>query len=135
MVCLDSSVVIDILRGKESVEEIEKKFDSSNEEVFIPSPVIIEIIRGIYLKDSIKNIKENEKDKISEFLSSFGVLDLDKESAIKTGEIEAELTNRGDLIDIEDIMIAAIAIKNEETLLTKNKKHFERINDLKIEGY
>jgi len=56
MVCLDSSIVIDILRGKESVEAIENKFDSSNEEIFIPSPVIIELIRGIYLKDTIRNI-------------------------------------------------------------------------------
>ena len=135
MVCLDSSVVIDILRGKESVEEIEKKFDSSNEEIFIPSPAVIEIIRGIYLKDSIKNIKENEKDKISEFLSSFRVLDLEKERAINTGEIETELMNMGDIIDLEDIMIGAIALRNNEAIVTRNKKHFEKIKGLKIEGY
>ncbi len=135
MVCLDSSVIIDILRGKGSVELIENNFDSSDEEIFIPSPVIIEIVRGIYLKDSIKNIKENEKAKIDSFLSSFVVLDFDKESAIKTGEIEAELMNMGEIIDLEDIMIGAIVLKNNETLVTRNKKHFEKIRDLRIEIY
>lgn len=32
-------------------------------------------------------------------------------------------------------MIAAISISNNETLITKNKKHFERIEGLKIETY
>jgi len=135
MVCLDSSIVIDILRGKESVKAIENKFDSSNEEIFIPSPVIIELIRGIYLKDTIRNIKEKEKDEINNFLYSFVVLDLNKESAIKAGEIEAELRNAGEMIDLEDIMIGAITLQNNETLITRNKKHFEKIRGLKIEGY
>ena len=135
MVCLDSSIVIDILRGKESVEAIENKFDSSNEEIFIPSPVIIELIRGIYLKDAIRNIKEEEKEEINNFLYSFVVLDLNKESAIKAGEIEAELRNAGEMIDLEDIMIGAITLQNNETLITRNKKHFEKIRGLKIEGY
>src|SRR3989344_4958602 len=114
MVCLDSSIIIDILRGKESVEAIEERFDSSDEEVFIPSPVIIELIRGVYLIDSIKNIKERE---------------------IKTGEIEAELRNSGEIIDLEDIMIGAIALQNNQAILTRNKKHFGRIKGLKVERY
>jgi len=135
MACLDSSVIIDILRGRNSAEVIENKLDSADEEIFIPAPVIIELIWGFYLKSSKSNIKENEKERIDKFLSSFVILDLDKESAIKSGEIEAELINSGELIDLEDIMIAAIAVKNDETLITKNKKHFEKIKDLKVQSY
>ena len=135
MVCLDSSVIIDILRGKTSVEAIEHKFDSINEEIFIPSPTIIELVRGLHLRHSIKNIKEGEEDKINEFLSSFPILNLDKESAIKTGEIESDLINNGQVIDLEDVMIGAIALYNNETLLTRNKKHFEKIKGLVVESY
>ena len=135
MVCLNSSIIIDILRGKESVEAIEERFDSSDEEIFIPSPVIIELIRGIHLIDSIKNIKEREIEEINNFLYSFVVLDFNKESAIKTGEIEAELRNSGEIIDLEDIMIGAIALQNNQAILTRNKKHFERIKGLKVERY
>ena len=135
MVCLDTSFIIDILRGKISISEVKNKFDSLNEQIFIPSPAIIELVRGLYLRDSIKNIKENEKENINNFLSSFQVLDLRKESAIKTGEIEAELRNMGEIIDLEDIMIGAIALTNNETVITKNKKHFKKIKNLRIESY
>ena len=135
MVCLDSSVIIDILRGREHVKEIENKFDSSQEDIFIPSPVIMEIVRGINLKETQKNLKKNEKEEVDNLLSSFFILDFDKESAIKAGEIEAELLNNGEIIDLEDIMIGAIALKNNQVLITRNKKHFERIKDLQIEGY
>ena len=63
------------------------------------------------------------------------MLDLDKNSAILAAKIEADLRNNGEIIDVEDIMIAAISINNNETLVTRNKKHFERIKDLKIETY
>ena len=42
--------------------------------------------------------------------------------------------NKGEIIDIEDIMIGAIVIHNGERLVTRNKKHFERIRGLEIEG-
>lgn len=39
------------------------------------------------------------------------------------------------MIDLEDIMIAAIAITNNEKLITRNEKHFRRIKGLEVEGY
>ena len=135
MACLDSSIIIDILRGKISISEVKNKFDSLNEQIFIPSPAIIELVRGLYLRDSIKNIKENEKENINNFLSSFQVLDLRKESAIKTGEIEAELRNMGEIIDLEDIMIGPIELTKPETVSPKNKKLVKKIKNLRIESY
>jgi predicted nucleic acid-binding protein len=38
-------------------------------------------------------------------------------------------------IDPEDSMIAAIALVNGETLLTKNAERFSRVPDLKVEQY
>ena len=134
MVCLDSSVIIDLLRKKLDFTQLESKF-GENEIAKIPSPAIIEIIRGLYLNSNIYNIGENEKEKINKLLSSFPILDLDKESSILAGEIEANLINTGNVIDIEDIMIAAIAKRNGERLITRNIKHFERIKDLEVEGY
>ncbi len=134
MVCLDSSVIVDILKGKMQLTEFISSL-GEDEFIFLPSPVIIEIIRGLHLKRNLNHIKNNEKDIINNLLSSFQVLSLDKESAIKTGELEAELKNRGELIDIEDIMIAAISIDNGEKLVTKNIKHFERIKGLEVIGY
>lgn len=134
MACLDSSTIIGLLRKKLDLAQLELKLGES-EIVKIPSPAIIEIIRGLYLNSNIPNIRENEKEGINKFLASFPILDLDKDCAIKAGEIEANLINIGEMIDIEDIMIAAIALHNKEKLITRNVKHFRKINGLEIEGY
>jgi tRNA(fMet)-specific endonuclease VapC len=130
MVCLDSSFVIDYLRGRLNAEEAYKKLQYE-EDFFISTPTLMELISGAY--QALKS--EDEIKKIEEFIFSMIILDFDKESAFLAGKIEADLRKKGNIIDTEDIMIAAIAIKNEEILITKNKKHFERINGLKIESY
>lgn len=134
MVCLDSSAIIDILRKRLELENLRIKL-GKDEIIKIPSPAIIEVIRGIYLNKNIPNVRGNEKERINKLFSSFPILDFDKDCAIKTGEMEADLINNGDIIDIEDIMIGAIAKQNGERLITRNVKHFERIKGLEVEGY
>ena len=131
MVCLDTSVIIDILRGNEVVESIEKQFDETSETVTVAAPTVMELIKGARLS----NKPESEKLKVTEFLSSLTTLDLNKDSAMLAGEIDAELKVSGEPIGVQDVMIAAIAIKNREALITKNTKHFERIKDLKTQTY
>lgn len=131
MVCLDTSFVIDLLRKNGKVDKFIEKFDSTGEQIYVPSPVIVELISGANLKQN----KERETNEIKSFLATTFVLPLDEQSAIRAGEIEAELEKAGEIIDTEDIMIAAIALQNEEKLITRNAKHFERIEKLEIEGY
>ena len=92
---------------------------------------MIELIRGL----KIGNVREGEIEKVNELISSLNVLSLDRESAILSGNIGADLINKGEIIDLEDIMIGAIALQNNEILLTRNEKHFSRIKNLKIQSY
>lgn len=135
MVCLDTSFLIDTIKGKETVKKLEDEFVNNKIILNIASPSIIEIFKGLYLKANLKNITEDEINKIDDILSSFVILNLDKTSAALAGRIEAELTNKGELIDIEAIMIGAICLINKERLITRNVKHFERISGLEIESY
>ena len=132
MACLETTFAIDLLRGinneaKEKLTLLEK----NREVLTISAPTIIELISGSILTPRI----ENEKEKVIEFISSLVILGLDKDSAIKSGEIEAELIKKGEKIQIEDIMIGAIAKQNGEKLITRNKKHFSKIAGLEVEGY
>ncbi len=132
MVCIETTFAVDLLRGinKEAKEKL-AILEGNAEEISISTPSVVELIAGSILNPKV----ENEKDKVIEFISSFIALDLDIDSAIKAGEIGAELIKRGEKIQIEDIMIAAITMQNNETLVTRNKKHFEKIRGLRIEGY
>jgi len=131
MVCLDTTFAVDMLRGREQVIKLEEKIDESDEDKTITTPTIMELSKGAILG----NKPQEEKDKILRFLSSLTILDLEEDSALLAGEIEAKLRKKGEFIGVEDIMIAAICIINNETLVTRNKKHFEKIPNLKIESY
>jgi len=54
---------------------------------------------------------------------------------VESGNIHRKLSRKGVTIDPEDSMIAGIAKVHNETLLTRNKKHFEKIEGLDVEGY
>jgi len=132
MVCLDTNFIIDIIKGKINIETLD---EFKGYPISITTPSIVEIIRGLYLKSTSQNVKHNEEENIENMLNSLNVLPLNKESAILTGKIQAQLINKGEDIGITDIMIASICIKNNETLVTRNEKHFERIKELKIQTY
>ena len=131
MVCLETTFLVDFLRGKEEAESVFNDLVDKRSQITITSPSLMEIMSGAH-----NNQKKEELRKIEEvILSKVIILNLDKESAILAGEIDSELTLSGDSIGTTDIMIGAIAKHNNETLITRNKKHFERINGLKIESY
>ena len=131
MVCLDTSFIIDVIRGEEQAKIIEERLDKGSEAITVAAPTVMELIKGAELSGK----PQSEKEKVYTFLSFLVVLNLNKQSAILTGEIEAGLRKEGDFIGVEYIMIGAIAISNDEKLLTRNKKHFERIPGLEIEAY
>jgi len=131
MVCLDTTFIIDLLRNNKEAVSIKEKLEKSSESIAIASPTIIELIRGL---DSI-HLRKDEENKINNFIDSIIVYPLGKQSAITSGNIHRELSKNGDIIDLEDIMIAGIVLTNNEKLITRNVKHFERIKGLKIEGY
>src|SRR3989344_509256 len=130
MVCLETTFLVDFFRGNKNAIEKYTEIKESNESIRVAVPSITEIISGASL-----NIKNEEKEKAIEFFSNLEIVELNKESAILAGEIEAGLILSGETIGIIDIMIGAICLSNNETLLTRNKKHFEKIKNLEIKSY
>ncbi len=127
---LDTSFIIDLMKNKSNALAKAQELDKSS------SPVRSTVISVFELWQGLEDLQDKTKrEKIEIFLSSVGLLSFDLHSAKKAGIIYAELERKGELIDSEDCMIAGIALFHGETLLTRNKKHFERIEDLKIEAY
>ncbi len=135
MVCLDTTFLVDVLRGSEQAKEVEERLAKQHAQITVAAPSVMELVKGLYLDAAAQNVKEQERSHILDILSSFVVLSLDQRSAILAGEIEAMLVNNGLMLDVEDIMIAAIAITHGEPLITRNTKHFERIPNLNILNY
>jgi len=129
---LDTSFLIDLLRGKnpaalERAKELDEKFERKS----IASISVMELWRGAMQS----HLQEVEKKDINNLLSSLLIHPFNENEAKKAGEVEAELKKSGKMIDLEDIMIAGVALVHNETILTRNKKHFSKIKGINIESY
>ena len=66
------------------------------------------------------------------FLEAVDVVPLDDATCRVFGEERARLREEGTLIGDMDILIGATAISSNVTLLTNNRRHFERMQGLNI---
>lgn len=62
-------------------------------------------------------------------------LPLDSKSARIAGGLWSQLKREGKEIEVRDVMIAAIALRHDATLYTRNVRHFGRIAGLKVKRW
>jgi len=68
------------------------------------------------------------------FLEGVVVLGLDGAICSRFGRLRGELRRAGSLMRDFDLLIAATALVHDLTLLTNNRRHFQRIQALRIES-
>ena len=125
--CLDSNVVSDILRGEPEVIKNLKAALDNNDNLFISSIVYYEVTRGLKAAGKTRKLKD-----FKEFHANAKHLNLDSDDLTtikKAADIYVQLHN-GQLIEDNDIYIAAISIVNGCTLVTSNTRHFGRVEGL-----
>jgi tRNA(fMet)-specific endonuclease VapC len=66
------------------------------------------------------------------FLDDFAILLLTEPIMFVFGRIRSRLRRQGQLIPDMDLLIAATAIHYDLTLVTRNRRHFERIPELNL---
>ena len=125
---LDTSFLIDLIRGKEPAAKKSFELDKLNQVIFITSVSLFELWQHADLKN------KDKIESLERLLDLFGILYLDAESAKNGGKIYSELVEKGATIDPEDCMIAGIAIHHSMPVLTRDQ-HFSRIKGIKVETY
>jgi tRNA(fMet)-specific endonuclease VapC len=123
---LDTSFLIDLLRGNSKAvakaREIEQKSI-----VKTTSITAFELVRGARNKRDEKHI--------TELLDGLIVLDFGKKAGLTAGNIARDLNKKGTPIDPEDVMIAAVALLDNEPVLTRNVRHFSQVKRLSVMTY
>jgi len=71
-------------------------------------------------------------DDVRRLVAAIPVLPLDREAATKAAAIRRDLVRRGVYIGMADSLIAGTALTNGLPLLTRNRKHFERVEGLHL---
>ncbi|HUK28268.1 MAG TPA: type II toxin-antitoxin system VapC family toxin [Candidatus Acidoferrales bacterium] len=127
----DTTFIIDVMRKDEDAVEKARELSDASISILVGTPTIFELYVGVGL--SVR--ASEEKEKVLNVLKSLPNLPLDASSASKAGTIYAQKIRDGSKIDPEDAMLAGIAIQNNETIITRNRRHFAGISDLKLEPY
>ena len=126
-VFVDTSIIVDVDRGKEDVIELCKRLTGTNS-AFISAVSISEILTGSYLRKDYK-AAVNKAEKV---LSQFRWVALNGETAKLIAELNAYLISKGQPIEYQDVAIAAsFLLEHCDVMLTENKEHFERLPNLK----
>lgn len=123
---LDTSIIIDYLRGNPSIINL---IDNLKGELTSGYFCLAELFEGVCRSKE----KEKHKQIILEFFSGLNfIFGIDGEIAEKFGQIRMKLKSQGKIIEDIDIFIAAICLVNNLTLVTLNSKHFSKVQNLKI---
>jgi tRNA(fMet)-specific endonuclease VapC len=130
MVCFDTDFLIAYLqKDPDAIKKLEDLQAQDDPEAVTTTVNAAELWRGAYRS------KEGQKEaaKVKRLLDSLELITLDRESARMVGELDAAI--RSSPIGESDLLIASIALANKQALITKNKKHFERVPGLQVEGW
>jgi len=127
----DTTFIIDVMKKDTSTVRKAEELSDASASILVGTPTIFELYVGVGL--SVRSAEEREK--VLGILRSLPHLSLDIASASKAGLIYAQRVKEKTKIDPEDAMLAGIAIQNNEPLLTRNRKDFAGIPELKIETY
>ncbi len=128
MRCLDSTFLIDLLKGEAASAAKLKALEASGEGLSIAAPALTEILIGAYFKGGAA-LKET-----LELVSRVEVLVEDEQVAAEAGRMGAELLHRGLALPTVDLLIAAAAKLHQHILITRDED-FSRIPGLVVETY
>ncbi len=125
---MDTDFLVAVLRGDRSaiptIEELDR------EKIRFTTAInAFELYAGAYYTG------EKAVEEARNLLSKFHIINFDTTCAEKAGEIFATLKKRGTPLDVRDVMIAAVASTYDLTLITRNVKHFSRIEGLKVKKW
>ena len=121
--CLDSSIVIDFLRGHENVKHHWQEAREAGDILSICPIVYYEVIRGFKIARASNRLAE-----FFVLYQSLSDLSFDIRATEKAIEIYEQIHKQ--TIEDNDIYIAAIAMVNSCTLVTANVRHFGRVEGL-----
>jgi tRNA(fMet)-specific endonuclease VapC len=127
---VDTDILSFYFKGDEKVIARFGEYLKEFEQINLSIITYYEIIAGLKFKKAERQIRDLEV-----FVNNNLVINLSKESAELSGDIYADLRQRGITIGTSDLLIAGTALEKELTIVTNNEKHYEPIQGLKIENW
>jgi tRNA(fMet)-specific endonuclease VapC len=132
-VVLDSSTVITAERRKLPIPELIAAIQATHGEVEVSlSPVTLaELVHGIY---RAKNPEAGQRRRayIEELAALVPIHPVTRQTAFLVGQIQGEEAAKGNVLPLNDLLIAAAAFEQGYAILTENQRHFQKIPGLTV---
>lgn len=127
--CLDTATLIDLIRGRSAdVRDNYKAAVQAGLEFSVPVVVMHELHSGV----ATSRNPSIERERMDETLVGLPVVDLTAEDVETTGKVAGELRACGLPIGDIDTLIAGQALARGWTVVTRNVKHFGRVEGLPL---
>ena len=128
MKLLDTDTCIAILRGNAAV--IERRAATSDD---VATTWIT--AAELYYGAAKSTAPETNRPLVTSFLATLPVFGLDETSVQIFGEAKALLERQGRRVADADLLIGAIAVVQRATVVTGNRRHYERIPGVTVEDW
>lgn len=122
MTVADTDVLIDYLSGKGEADRVEQ--------LLRRGALRTTVITRFELLSGAKN--QAQAARLSQLLAAVPSLALDDSAADTASEIRRSLERSGNAIGMADSLIAGIVMSNSGALLTRNRRHLERVPGLEF---
>jgi len=130
MYFFDTNTCIYFLKG--FFPGLQKKvLESQPDRIRIPAIVAAELVYGAQKSEKAAQTME----KIGNFLRPLQIVPFDMEAAIFYGKIRASLEKTGNIIGLNDMIIAATVLAHNGTLVTSNIGDFSCIESLLLDDW
>ncbi len=136
MIFLDTTFLVDLLRKNESALTWLSKMDEVA--LFTSEINTFELYAGLFRISlgKSKRVVKKRTIELEQLLARLEILPFDRKASIESARILAALMTEGTPIGARDAMIAGTAVASGiKEILTRNKRHFERIRQIKVESY
>ena len=128
---VDTDVLIDLMQGDERAIAKIHALETDDIHLRIASISLFELYHRIVRVEQ----PATHRQRIAQVLDTRETYPADDAVMKKAGRIDGRLTAEGRVIGMGDTIIGATALVHEESVLTRNVAHFERIDDLNIDSY
>lgn len=112
---LDTTEIIDVLRGHVPTAELIGRLIAQGAEVGVCGIVVTETMAGV---------KPEQCQQVAGFLATLRFYTVGMEVAVRAGHYLHDFARQGITLSLTDATIAAVAVTYDLVLITKNRKHY-----------
>lgn len=123
MIVADTDVLIDFLRDRDPAAA-RVAFELERGQLATTVVTRFELLAGART--------DRERSLVSTLLDALATLPMDAEAADRAAEVRRGLESEGAAIGMADSLIAGIVLHRSSILLTRNRRHFERVPGLDL---